>query len=369
MERERDDQVDRLLRRVFKSDPAVAPAEDCPDAEVLGAWVDGRLTGAMQSAALSHLSICPRCQAIVAELSRMQPAAAAPSAWWQRGLRVRWLVPVTAAAAAIVIWFAVPRTPPSVTEFAPVREAASRAEPEAAAPAAAPPAPAQEPAPPAPLAAAPATAAPAAAPLQDAPRAESFARQRQAPAAPVADSPASVGAAPPSRDERADAADTARNAEARRLGAVQARKEVPEADAARQGVNEPAVVAERRAAQGLVVAAPDRSTRWRVERDGTIARTLDGGSTWEPLVGNPSMDVVAGASPSPAVCWLVGRAGAVLLTLDGRRFTRVPFPDSGDLAAVQATDGRTAQVTTSGGRIFRTIDGGQTWVETRPQDF
>src|SRR5262245_38852561 len=102
MARQSDEQIDRLLHRVFKTNPEAAPVDDCPDADVLAAWADRRLSGLQQSATLDHLSTCPRCQAIVAELAKMQPPVA-PSDWWQRGLRVRWLVPITAAAAAVVI--------------------------------------------------------------------------------------------------------------------------------------------------------------------------------------------------------------------------------------------------------------------------
>jgi photosystem II stability/assembly factor-like uncharacterized protein len=69
------------------------------------------------------------------------------------------------------------------------------------------------------------------------------------------------------------------------------------------------------------------------------------------------------------VCWVVGRAGTVLLTTDGRRFQRLPFPETDDLAAVRAMDARTAIVTTADMRNFRTTDGGQTWTPTRLQDF
>jgi hypothetical protein len=362
-----NEQIDRLLRRVFKTDPATAPVEDCPDAEVLGAWVDGRLTGAMQSAAISHLSTCSRCQSIVAELSRMEPTPATP-AWWRRGLRVQWLVPATAAAAALVIWFVVPSAPPSTDRFEPAREAASRTEPE-------PTAPVTPPAPPA--------------SGQASPAAESLAERQRTEVAPPVGAFESLPAPAVARDQRSDlSADRAAPMQAeqdRAVGAIAARKERPEARAAAappgaapaapaeaaasRGLNETMAVTERKAALALTVTSPDRSVAWRIERDGVISRSADGGSTWDTVADGLAVNVLAGASPSPNVCWLVGRGGAVLLTIDGRRFTRLPFPDGSDLSAVQATDGRIAQVATSGGRIFRTTDGGQTWAEARPQDF
>jgi photosystem II stability/assembly factor-like uncharacterized protein len=58
---------------------------------------------------------------------------------------------------------------------------------------------------------------------------------------------------------------------------------------------------------------------------------------------------------------VAGRAGVVLLSTDGRRFSRVPFPETMDLSAVRATDARSASVSTTDGRTFSTIDGGVTW--------
>lgn len=69
----------------------------------------------------------------------------------------------------------------------------------------------------------------------------------------------------------------------------------------------------------------------------------------------------AQASPAANVIWRVGRAGLVQLATDGRRFTRLVFPETVDLTAVTATDGSHATVTTADGRVFQTADGGRTW--------
>jgi photosystem II stability/assembly factor-like uncharacterized protein len=79
------------------------------------------------------------------------------------------------------------------------------------------------------------------------------------------------------------------------------------------------------------------------------------------------VDLSAGSSPAPLVCWVVGRAGTVIVTVDGRRWQRVAFPENVDVVAVEASDARTALVRTAGGRAFRTADGGGTW--TPVQDF
>jgi photosystem II stability/assembly factor-like uncharacterized protein len=61
------------------------------------------------------------------------------------------------------------------------------------------------------------------------------------------------------------------------------------------------------------------------------------------------------------VCWFVGRAGVVLVTSEGGQWNRRQVPGGDDLVSVQATDARTATVTATGGRVYRTTDGGQTW--------
>jgi photosystem II stability/assembly factor-like uncharacterized protein len=113
------------------------------------------------------------------------------------------------------------------------------------------------------------------------------------------------------------------------------------------------------------IVSSDPSIRWRIGRGGLIQRSADRGATWEVLPTGVVADLLAGISSSPSVCWVVGRAGTVLRAIDGRRFDRVPFPEIVDLAAVRASDARTAVVTTTDGREFRTADGGATWMRNR----
>jgi photosystem II stability/assembly factor-like uncharacterized protein len=82
-----------------------------------------------------------------------------------------------------------------------------------------------------------------------------------------------------------------------------------------------------------------------------------------------STDLVAGTAPASTVCWVVGRTGTVLLTVDGRRWERLPFPEPVDVVSVQASDARTATVTTADGRRFRSTDAGRTWARSPLQEF
>ncbi len=80
------------------------------------------------------------------------------------------------------------------------------------------------------------------------------------------------------------------------------------------------------------------------------------------LTTGATVELTAGASPSPAVCWVVGRNGTVLRTIDGRNWTAVNIPEAADLVSVEATDASIAVVTTADGRRYQTSDGGRTWV-------
>jgi photosystem II stability/assembly factor-like uncharacterized protein len=110
------------------------------------------------------------------------------------------------------------------------------------------------------------------------------------------------------------------------------------------------------------IVSPDPTVRWRVGPAGLIERTVDGGSTWTvQQPGGVTADLMAGSAPTASICWIVGRAGTVLVSTDGRQWRRVSFPDTADIVAVQATDERTAVVTTANGRMLRTSDAGLTW--------
>jgi hypothetical protein len=120
------------------------------------------------------------------------------------------------------------------------------------------------------------------------------------------------------------------------------------------------VLRQRLAATAPIEAsAPDRRYRWRVNGV-VVERSTDDGATWVRLPAEPGAQVLAIASPSANVAWFVGRAGTVLVFSDGA-WTRATFPESVDLTAVRAVSSREAQITTLDGRVFRTVDGGQTW--------
>jgi photosystem II stability/assembly factor-like uncharacterized protein len=110
-----------------------------------------------------------------------------------------------------------------------------------------------------------------------------------------------------------------------------------------------------------VILSPNPTSQWRILTNGGVQHSTDGGSTWEMQSTGVTAMLTAGTSPAPSICWLVGREGTVLLSTDGRSWRRLAFPEATDLASILATDDKSATVTASDGRVFRTTDGGQTW--------
>ena len=332
---ERDQSVDRVLRRTRASRSAsdAGISDDCLDAETLAAWADGELPSNERAAAEQHAADCARCQAMLAALVRTTPETApARPRWRLSGLG--WLVPLAATAAAVGIWIAVPERP------APPPESAARPA-DAVSPLSAPPAsslsaPQALPVPP---------ASPAPTPSAQPDTAERRARDSRADARANQLSPPAAAAVPPPAQTAAPAVQPSASPSSRAF-------ERSAADS----------LAELKDATAVVdIVSPDPTSRWRIAGGRSVERSSDGGATWQPQQPGATSDLVAGSSPSPTVCWLVGRAGLVLLTIDGRQWRRVVFPVPADLSAVSASDARTAVVTTSDGRTFRTSDAGQTW--------
>lgn len=365
----RNDAFDQELRRAFAAGGGAASGPHL-DAEVAAAWIDQRLDAPARRVVEAHLADCFDCQAMLATLARISPEAASGGGlvWWRR-LRTGWLVPATvAAAAALVIWVAVPqqRAASTPTDQFQVRVDRGPALPE----------PAPEPAPKVDTAPLPAEseakvarrAAPEAPALQkkeaDTQPAPSLERRERfadaaTPAPPPAAPPPSPAAPPPPAaaeapkllqetvtvtgesparaDERQNAASTRQQS----LGAI-------------------AGGAALRASSALVIAAPT-GARWR--RTGTDFEFATGAGAAYTTVTLPvtAQAINAGASPGGTVCWLAGSGGLVLVSTDGVRFVRVSAPAAVDLVAVTAADARSATVTAADGRRFRTTDAGANW--------
>jgi photosynthesis system II assembly factor YCF48-like protein len=344
---DRDRALERLLRQPVKARPPGA-TESCLDAEQLAAWAEGSLSGPELEVAQAHAADCARCQAMLATLTVIArdaaTAAAHSSATPARANRrwLAWFVPLTATAAALAIWVAVPRGPgvsPSPPGPDNQRQAAKEAAPGPAA--------------------APEVQPPAATALQSAPQTRDQ----------VESDKAKLSDLRKDSDQEKDRLKEESQRDEPGLAAKAAPAPAPAAPPPAAAAAPPAREAfEQRSANSLsadqkvdaIASSIAAGIRWRLA-GARLERSADGGTTWAQVAVPIASELTAISSASGAVCWAVGRNGVVLRTTDGRNFSPVAFPETLDLLAIQATDALSAVVTARDGRIFRTADGGRTW--------
>lgn len=378
----RDRTIESLLRRREIDPPQ--PTDQCVDAELLAAWMEGGLSPEAHADVEKHAAGCARCQTLLASMART--AVDVESRPWWRTATAKWLVPAAAIATALVVWITVGHEPVPPQQPASIGEAQSASPPPSAA--TAPAAPKSEPII-SPRLAPDASSNNALTQRAQGARVQAGSRQerdkmlerREAPAdalrpqgqmtgdstarlsipqpqAPAASpSPAVAGAlpaAPPAAEAKpapvaslADSAGVAREVAAKQRAAAFANQ-----------------------VAGVEIQSPDPNYRWRIVPPAAIQRSTDGGTTWsivDPLRAATRGDasspnaLTAGSSPSRDVCWIVGRAGTVLLSTNGATWQRRPFPENVDLTGVRASTATNAVVTAADGRQFVTIDAGATW--------
>ncbi len=395
--RERDESIEGLLRQskqpfqVSQAPQDGPPTEACVDAETLAAWAEGGLSGPALELVQAHVADCGRCQALVGTLARIDTMVPMPEPAHLPRRLAAWLVPLGAAAAAVVavgLWIAMPRN--QASRDSRLSQAAQKPNQTDAAPMASSPRESQVP-----------TAA-AASPLEPdranvpggAPSALSATASATGEARELARSKEEASSAfATSALGKIDKATTdqagARAEEARRdaprvesTAASTAAPAATPAPAAPAALSATALATARERAVGQVrevdrladtavaasveIVSPDPAVRWRIVGS-VVSRSVTGGSRWEMVPTGVTTNLSAGSAPSVSVCWVVGRQGVVLLSTDGVRWRRVMFPEAADLSAVRATDARTATVSTVDGRTFGTTDGGASWVLRRPQ--
>lgn len=419
---DRDRSIEILLRQSQRDADAQSP-DQCVDAESLAAWMEGALTSEAHAAVERHAAECARCQALLASMARTVPSV--DSRPWWRSVAVRWLVPATAIATALVVWVFVgsglrqskapkpavmevsqaaktdssiaaptpPRTVPEEPQAPPQSlqgqtqhdAAATRKEPDKSErssrdleasrlEAAARAKPAVKPS----TVAGNATGARVDATRPASPQISADNAVRRSPTAPAA---AAATPPPPAAQPVAgllpQPAPNSPSAESKPRspsGVAETANMFREARA--QGI-----AADRLSAVGgvpiggLEIPSPEPNYRWRILPNARVQRSTDGGLTWavvDPL-GSASREaaaapaiLMAGSSPARDVCWIVGRAGLVLLTTDGGAiWQRRPFAEPVDLSSVTASSSTIAVVGTADGRRFATADGGATWVLTK----
>ena len=114
---------------------------------------------------------------------------------------------------------------------------------------------------------------------------------------------------------------------------------------------------------GTIIVAPNDAYSWRVGSGGKIEHSTDNSRTWMLQKSGVTADLTAGSASSGKICWVVGKAGTVLLTTDrGKHWKQLASPTKEDLAGVNAVDDKSASIwTASHTKSFETSDGGVTW--------
>jgi hypothetical protein len=343
---ERDRSIERLLQGSFRQ-PETGVTEACLDGETIAALSDGGLTGQAFEIAERHLADCARCQAIVGTAARVRTIAREPEPEHASRRWLGWFVPLTAAAAALAIWVAVPRPPEGAAPSpqAEARDAAPQAKVEPATPAPQPPQPVES-------------------ELQQAEPRKNDQPARDAAATTLL-----------RKDSDAQEVDRLKERSSPASGAALADRSAAPAQPAAHAAPPPAAVptparreafeaqAPANAAEKASALSAQAAPRWRVA-DGRLEQLRDG-ATWAPVTTGIGSSLTATSIPSPTVCWVVGRAGVVLRTTDGQNFARIQFPLTVDLVNVQSSGPQAATVTGADGSVFSTVNGGTTWERQR----
>lgn len=113
-----------------------------------------------------------------------------------------------------------------------------------------------------------------------------------------------------------------------------------------------------------LIVAPGQKQVWRVGEGGSIARSTDGGKTWKKQTSGVTVDLTSGSATSDKVAWVAGKSGTLLFTADGgKHWKQIPTPITGDLGGVHALDQAHASIwDVSNRKSFLTNDGGETWM-------
>lgn len=359
-----DHALERLLRTMAEEPGRLTAA--CVDAEQLAAWSEGGLTAAERETLEGHAASCGRCLAILSVFSDTRSTAEqlevgtgpVPDRWrWP----MRWLVPITTAAAAVLIWMVLPARPPDPANAPTMQVARDEVAPIVPAP---PPESAlqqlesrgdqaresnvrQAPS-------APATIPPPALSKAAEPTAEADQDRRQRQASPASES-ARIAQEPAAKTADSAAASGQRAANEGFADRMAAGAAPPPPAAA------PAAALRRaEAPPSIEISTPDPDVRWRI-RGTVVERSTTGGATWQSVTIPAGSVVTGGTAPDRNVCWLIGPAGTVLRAIDGARFESVNISGAAALVSIQAADAHRATVTTTDKQVYSTADGGRTW--------
>ena len=373
---DRSEALARLGVRLLRQRGAQGTA--CPGADIVAGYLDRTLDARERAQCEEHFAACARCQEVLAGFARsetlspqVRPERRQTGVWSL--LRWQWLAPAAAVLAVGAVWAIVrPTLGPAIPPLAQlsVPPAGSPAAPEAGAAAAendvrlgqdrAARSQRREET----LRSQPVQLAGAQAEMKES-RAEPPAPKGRSETA-VAPAAAAVRNVPaePAKDERVDAIQMQKAADAAKPAAAPVAEEraaaAPQLGAPRAGATRVMATAEG-VSPATVVASPVPAISWRIGAAGSIERSADGQRTWQKQASGVTANLLAGAAPTETICWIVGQRGTVLRTIDGRSWEAVSPPAAVDLVLVTARDAVAATVVAADGQRFSTIDGGRTW--------
>ncbi|HKN24176.1 MAG TPA: hypothetical protein VJX72_04955 [Candidatus Acidoferrum sp.] len=193
------------------------------------------------------------------------------------------------------------------------------------------------------------------------------ARSMEAAAPPPARPPAPATSTPnTSADEKKREAQSKTLAESTDVTAAAPAQNVASAQVASVKAGYTADLVHQATTNRRLIVAPGEKQAWRLGDAGKIERSSDRGKTWRPQQSGVTADLTAGSATSDKVCWVIGKSGTLLLTTDGGKHWMLlysPIPD--DLGGIHATDALHATIWDVPNRkSFETSDGGATWYRT-----
>jgi hypothetical protein len=111
------------------------------------------------------------------------------------------------------------------------------------------------------------------------------------------------------------------------------------------------------------ILSPGQKLTWRLGDAGKIELSNDHGKTWKLQDSGVATDLTAGFATSDKICWVIGKAGTLLLTTDGgKHWKMIHSPVTDDLGGIHATDDVHASIwDVPNRRSYETRDGGVTW--------
>jgi photosystem II stability/assembly factor-like uncharacterized protein len=115
------------------------------------------------------------------------------------------------------------------------------------------------------------------------------------------------------------------------------------------------------------VAAISANIAWVVGANGRIAKTTDGGATWQVQGSGTAVTLNKIAAVNASIAWVVGESGTIIKTTDGGNTWHLQVsPTTENLTRITAVDANNAWAIGSNQTLLHVTDGGQNQVFDAP---